>query len=53
MKNGRQNSEGFVGHSLVFYGPSLIFGGSNQFSPDDFVDQNWGEENGSCMFFFV
>ena len=32
MKNGRQNSEGFVGHSVVSYGPSLTFGGNYQFN---------------------
>ena len=41
MKKGRQNYEGFVGYSVVSYGRSLIFG-RNQFSPKDFVGQNWG-----------
>ena len=44
MKKGRQNSEGFVGHSVVYYGPSLIFGISNQFCHGDFVDQNWDKK---------
>ena len=42
MKKGRQNSEDFVGHSVVFYGPSLILGGSNQFSPEDLLGSELG-----------